>query len=105
MTQNMHNGILRDLTAEEQADYDARISSERAKRPQYKLEKIRAIRFDRLRETDYLANSDMVMTDEMKSYRQGMRDIPQNYTTEEEYDLILTRNEDGALTHSIWNKP
>ena len=105
MTQKMHNGILRDLTAEEQADYDARISSERAKRPQYKLEKIRAIRFDRLRETDYLANSDMVMTDEMKSYRQGMRDIPQNYPTAEEYDLILTRNEDGALTHSIWNKP
>jgi len=45
------------------------------------------------------------MSDAIKDYRQGMRNIPQNNTTEAEYDLILARDSYGKLTHSIWDKP
>ena len=105
MTKIHDNGIERDMTVAEQAEHDAKEAAYVIERPTIKLEKIKAIRLNKLIDTDYLANSDVVMTDAMKTYRQGMRDIPQNYTTEEEYDLILARDEDGALTHSVWNKP
>jgi hypothetical protein len=51
------------------------------------------------------------MSNEMKTWRQSLRDIPANYTTEEEYDLLLARQTDksqsnyGELTHSVWSKP
>jgi hypothetical protein len=41
----------------------------------------------------------------MSNYRQGLRDIPQDNTTEEQYDLILARDEQGNLTNAIWSKP
>jgi hypothetical protein len=41
----------------------------------------------------------------MKTWRQNLRNIPQDYTTEEEYDLLLARDENGNLTHSVWSKP
>ena len=69
-----------------------------------KLENIRVIRLKKLKETDYLANSDMTMPDNIATWRQSLRDIPQNNTTEEQYDLLLARV-DGELTHAIWSKP
>ena len=51
------------------------------------------------------------MSDEMKQWRQKLRDLPQDYTTEAEYDLLLKKDEDknsatyDQLTHSIWEKP
>jgi len=45
------------------------------------------------------------MSDAMTTYRQALRNIPQDYTTEDEYDLLLARDEQGNLTHSIWSKP
>ena len=70
-----------------------------------KLKEIREIRFEKLKETDYLALSDVTLSVAMSDYRQGMRDIPQNNTTEEQYDLILARDEQGNLTNEIWSKP
>ena len=102
---------LRDMTEEEKIQADLDTQEWNDTKPQRQLEEIREIRLRKLRETDYLANSDMVMSDEIKAYRQGMRDIPQNNTTEDEYDLILARDEDknsityGNLTNEIWSKP
>jgi len=45
------------------------------------------------------------ITDAQTTYRQALRDIPQDYTTEDEYDLLLARDSDGNLTHSIWTQP
>ena len=42
------------------------------------LENLRARRNQLLSETDYLALSDVTMTDEMRSYRQALRDLPAN---------------------------
>jgi len=92
-----------DYTAEEQAIYDDYNSTEKV--TLRKLEQIRVIRNEKLSETDYLAMSDNTMSDEMKTYRQSMRDIPQDYTTEDEYDLLLARDEQGNLTHTVWSKP
>ena len=43
-------------------------------------------------------------SEEITAYRQTLRDIPQNNTTEEQYDLLLARV-DKKLTHEIWSKP
>ena len=70
-----------------------------------KLAQIKSLRLERLIETDYLANSDVTMPDNIKTWRQSLRDIPANHTDENAYDLLLARNDAGELTHSIWSKP
>ena len=63
------------------------------------------MRLERLIETDYLANSDVTMPDNIKTWRQSLRDIPQDYTTEAKYDELLEKKDDGSLKHSVWTKP
>jgi enterochelin esterase-like enzyme len=97
------NGIETPLTAEEEAEIVEKNSD--ANRIARKLEDIKDMRLQKLQETDYLALSDVTMSDAITTYRQALRDIPQDYTTEDEYDLLLARDEQGNLTHSIWSKP
>ena len=92
-----------DYTAEEQAVYDDYNSTEKV--AARKLEQIKKIRLEKLQETDYLAMSDNTMPDNIKTWRQSLRDLPQNNTTEEQYDALLARDSDGNLTNSIWSKP
>ena len=42
------------------------------------MEQLRLRRNQLLTETDYLALSDSTLTDEMRSYRQALRDLPAN---------------------------
>ena len=97
------NGVIRDATAEERVEIDS------LQKPidfsARKLTEIRKIRNRKLSETDYLANSDVTMPDNIKTWRQSLRDLPQNNTTETEYDALLARDDDGNLTNSIWSKP
>jgi len=44
----------------------------------WNLATLRRKRNQLLAETDWTANSDVVMTDEMKTYRQALRDLPAN---------------------------
>ena len=99
-----HNGVIREATAEEQAEIDARQSKAVSDKPIEQLAEIREIRNQKLSETDYLAMSDNTMSDEIKTYRQSMRDIPQDYDSSK-YDELLARDEKGNLTHSVWSKP
>ena len=94
------DGVVLDCTAEENAEIDAR----RSKIKDNKLADIREIRLQKLIETDYLAMSDNTMSEEIKTYRQSMRDIPQDYS-ETDYDELLDRDEQGNLTHTVWEKP
>ena len=94
-----------ELTAEELTAREAEEKIWNDASADRKLEQIKKIRLQKLKETDYLALEDIIMTQAMKDYRQGMRDIPQDNTTEEQYDLILARDEQGQLTHAIWSKP
>lgn len=104
MTKKWVNGIVRDLTTEEQAEYDARNKAWDDASAERKLAKIKFIRLQKLEETDYMANSDYIMPDDVKTWRQAMRDIPANHTTETEYDKLLATDENGNLTHSVWSK-
>ena len=95
---------VRDYTAEEQADYDARMKALNDSIVPRKLEAIRKLRNEKLSETDYLAFADNTLSDEMKTFRQSMRDVPQNFD-EDKYDELLARDSNGKLTHTIWEKP
>jgi len=99
-----HNGEIREATAEEQAEIDARQSKAVSDKPIEQLAEIRQIRNQKLTETDYLAMSDNILSDDMKNFRKSMRDIPQDYSADK-YDELLARDDNGNLTHSIWSKP
>jgi hypothetical protein len=96
---------LRDMTADEQAQYDKDVAEWNSKSADRKLSKIRLYRNRRLEQTDYLALSDVTMSDAMKTWRQTLRDLPQNNTTEAKYDELLAKDSDGNLTNSVWTKP
>ncbi len=102
------NGVHTECTAEEEAAIIAREDAYAAQSAQRKLNEIRNIRNQKLKETDYMANSDYTMPDNIKTWRQSLRDIPQNYTTEDQYDSLLETSGEFPnveLTHSIWRKP
>ena len=105
MVKRFVDGIVRDLTAEEQAEYDARQTAWENASADRKLAKIKEIRLQKLKETDWwVLRGDI--TDAQKLYRKNLRDIPQDYTDEASYDLLLARDPDTKeLTHSIWSKP
>jgi len=105
MTKINVNGIQRDMTVEEQTTYDARQQRWIDQGSARKLSIIKKERLKRFQETDYLALGDVSMPENIKTWRQLLRDIPQTNTTEEEYDLILSKDEDGNLTNAIWSKP
>ena len=96
---------LRDMTTEEQAQYDKDLAEWNSKSADRKLEKIRLYRNRRLKQTDYLALSDVTMSDAVKTWRQTLRDLPQNNTTEAKYDELLAKDSNGNLTNSVWTKP
>jgi len=98
------NGIIRDATAEEQAIIDAREKAYADNSLQRKLNLVKEIREDKLKETDWWVLRG-TMTDVQKNYRQNLRDIPANHVDEEAYDLLLARDINFNLTHSIWSKP
>ena len=106
MTKIVDNVVgLRDMTTEEQAQYDKDLAEWNSKSADRKLSKVRLYRNRRLKQTDYLANSDVIMPDYIKTWRQVLRDLPQNNTTESQYDTLLTKDTDGNLTNSVWTQP
>ena len=105
MSKVSHNGVIREATAEEQKEIDDRQAKAVAERPAKKLSMIKYMRNKKLSETDYMANSDYTMPEYIKTWRQTLRDLPQNNTTESQYDTLLARDDDGNLTNSVWTQP
>ena len=99
------NGVSRDMTVEEQAEFDTQQTAWNSKSAERKLAEIRKIRNQKLSETDWLVTSEQI-TDAEKTWRENLRKIPQDYTTESQYDLLLTRDPStNELTHNVWSKP
>ena len=94
-----------DLTSDEQTIFDNAVTDFNNKSATRKLAQIKNIRLQKLIETDYLANSDVTMPDNVKTWRQTLRDLPANHTDEAAYDALLARDSDGNLTNSVWSKP
>tara|TARA_Y100000114_G_scaffold115975_1_gene110178 strand:- start:105 stop:416 length:312 start_codon:yes stop_codon:yes gene_type:complete len=103
MVQRFVDGKIRDLTAEEQAEYDARNKAFEDNKAQRQLEKIRNLRLRLLEETDWWVLRGE-MTDEQKAWRKSLRDLPQDYD-ETQYDELLALDEQDNLTHTVWEKP
>jgi len=70
------NGLI-DFTAEEESEADARIAAYEAGADDRAASSNREKRNALLAETDYLALSDQTLTDDMKTYRENLRAIPE----------------------------
>lgn len=100
------------FSAEEQAEVDAQRIAWTNDRPNRLLKQIKKLRLKRLQDTDWMSNSDVTMPENIKTWRQELRDIPQTFTTEAEYDELLATTKPDPdnqareeLTHAIWSKP
>ena len=55
-----------------------------------------------------MANSDYTMPSYIKTWRQSLRDIPANFTSESDYDSLLEVEgtfPNTKLKHTIWTQP
>ena len=77
------NGNKVQFTAEEEAARDAEEKAWEDAAPARALANLRAKRNRLLAETDYYALSDITMSDDMKTYRQNLRDLPAGKDTVE----------------------
>ena len=77
------NGNRVQFTAEEEAARDAEEQAWADAAPARALANLRAKRNRLLAETDYYALSDVTMSDDMKTYRQELRDLPAGKDTVE----------------------
>ena len=98
-------GGLRDATAEEAAAIDARTTEWNNGKVARKLESVKQIRLIKLQATDWMSASDVTMPSYIKTWRQTLRDLPANHTNENAYDLLLARDSDDELSHSVWTQP
>ena len=62
-------------------------------RAAYPMRLLREERNQKLAETDWMANSDVTMRDDWKTYRQALRDLP---------STASPRIENGVLTNVTW---
>jgi len=101
----LYNGERIQFTAEEETARDAVEKAWSDKKADRKLAQIKQMRLQRLQSTDWMSASDVTMPDYIKTWRQTLRDLPANHTDENAYDLLLARDSDGKLTHSVWTQP
>ena len=74
------NGLRVQFTAEEETARDAEEKTWADGRPAREMEQIRNHRDNLLTETDWMALEGHTMSDELKTYRQELRDIPASNT-------------------------
>ena len=103
MTKTNDNGNIRDMTAEEQAVFDARQTAWANDKPNRQLKLIKEVRIKYLKETDWWALRGSI-SDTQKNFRQKLRDIPADYDSSK-YDELLAKDSNNKLTHSVWSKP
>ena len=77
------NGEKVQFTAEEETARDAEEQAWADAAPARALADLRSRRNRLLAETDFYGNSDVTMSDDMKTYRQALRDLPAGKDTVE----------------------
>ena len=81
MTKKYVDGVLVDLTTEEENFRNQEIAEHNANALNRALDILRQKRKPLLEETDWMANSDVTMSDDWKTYRQALRDLPSGLDT------------------------
>mgnify|MGYP003128828788 CR=1 FL=1 len=79
------NGIEQELTNEQFAQYQVSPEEEF----ELSIARLRFRRNSLLAKTDWYANSDVTMSDDMKTYRQELRDITNGLTTVEDVEAVV----------------
>ena len=69
------NGIVSDMTSDEVKAREIEEKANQAKEPEQRMAFLREKRNDLLRLTDWMANSDVTLSDAWKTCRQALRDI------------------------------
>jgi hypothetical protein len=92
MEHKIINGISVPLTAEEIAQRQADEATWSAGAFDRSMADLRSKRNALLSATDYLALSDNTISDEMKAYRQALRDITEGLTTKEQVEAVVFPN-------------
>jgi hypothetical protein len=87
MTKKYLNGVLVDLTVDEETEFTTRNTEWVADSTNRAIGNLRYTRTTMLKELDWMANSDVTMSVAWKGYRQQLRDLPSNYTTTDSQDL------------------
>ena len=82
------NGILVDMTPEEIAQRNEDLA-EMPTAFDKAMEDLRAKRNNLLAETDHYALSDQTLSDDMRTYRQSLRDITNGLTTVAEVEAVV----------------
>ena len=75
-----------DLSAEEQAEHNAKVQAYQDSEFDRKILKLRKDRNLLLAKTDWLANSDVTMSSDMTTYRQALRDATNGLDTVEKVE-------------------
>lgn len=88
MTKKFVDGVAVDLTVEEENLLNQRLEQHNANALNRSLNILREKRNNLLIETDWLANSDVTMSEAMRTYRQELRDITNGLTTVEEVNAV-----------------
>ena len=84
----MVNGVRVQLTPEENAARDITEAAWAAGAFDRAISGLRDVRNRKLAATDYYALSDVVMSADMETYRQALRDLPAGLSTEAEVDAV-----------------
>ena len=82
------NGITTECTAAEVAELDAMKAAWDSKAFDRAIAGLRSKRNQLLTETDWMANSDVTMSDDWKTYRQDLRDITNGLDTVEKVEAV-----------------
>ena len=86
------NNVRVQLTPEEEVEFAADEKKAAEEAPIREMNIIRDMRNEKLAETDWMANSDLTMSEEWKTYRQALRDI-----TNTSHKFVATGHPLGTL--------
>ena len=89
MAHKIVNGQQVELTAEEISAIQAQEAEWKAGAYDRAMSEIRQKRDALLKATDHFALADNILTDEMKTYRQALRDITEGLTTKDEVEAVV----------------
>tara|TARA_Y100001937_G_scaffold71002_1_gene96664 strand:- start:133 stop:426 length:294 start_codon:yes stop_codon:yes gene_type:complete len=90
------DGIRIECTAEEVAELDAMKADWDSKAFDRAIAALRFKRNNLLAETDWMANSDVTISDDWKTYRQQLRDLPSGLDTVEKVEAKEFPKKPGA---------